>query len=150
MSQSQLAEKMGYSSTSSVNAWVQGSAYPSAESLKQLSEVLDVSLDWLFGLVEEPGKPRPGSLNIHIPTTLRTASEQVVTEEGYSDLEDLVRALLREKTGVGRINSLSPKVKSYLLQMVDLVTKSVVAERSGTAPAGQVPPKHPLIQGAQE
>ncbi len=60
MTQAELAQKLNYSDKL-ISKWERGDAAPNAYTLKQLSEIFDVSLDYLFAAHEdEPPLPADG------------------------------------------------------------------------------------------
>ena len=60
MTQSELAQKLNYSDKL-ISKWERGDAAPNAQTLKRLSEIFDVSIDYIFedhrGADEEPPAP---------------------------------------------------------------------------------------------
>lgn len=59
LSQDELAQKVGYSSRSTVAKIEKGTRRPQVEDLKKIAEVLNVDMDWLYnGIVIEVDKKR--------------------------------------------------------------------------------------------
>lgn len=59
MTQAELAQKLNYSDKL-ISKWERGDAAPNAYTLKQLSEIFDVSMDYLFTSHEEQVSPQDG------------------------------------------------------------------------------------------
>lgn len=56
LTQRQVAEKLGVSAPT-VTRWERGHVEPDTEAIKKLSEILDVSVDYLMGVSDIPEKP---------------------------------------------------------------------------------------------
>ncbi|HJL15859.1 MAG TPA: helix-turn-helix transcriptional regulator [Sandaracinaceae bacterium LLY-WYZ-13_1] len=116
MNRNQLARALG-TSWQHVDHWEKGRTKPTVESVRRLSELLDVSVDALLGIESAPA-PRttlerflreraPADLTADEERWLRQAplDDARATPDDYRDLVERVRAVGRRRAATARVGS---------------------------------------------
>lgn len=86
LTQEELAQRLGTNVTQVIR-WERGRTLPSAETLFQIAQELEISLDWLLGLVDDP----EGHLTMK---DLTPRQHKLLAALQNNDLPEMIRLLL--------------------------------------------------------